>query len=329
MTRTFARLCIAVLLGAPLLLGSAPVASADGDGSTTGPDTPAGASRATEARVAHRVVWDQFRAGRSGIHLRSARPDGTDVRNVYDAPAGFTTELTLSRDGRRVAFATCCRDSFPPLVVVPARGGRVVTPLAHHPRIYIVGGIGWSPDGTRIAFEGTVAAGRQTVTSLWTIRPDGTDLRRIVTLTGGGSFINRALAWTRAGILYSDGNDLRSARAGRTHLVLRHVDSVRISGDGRRIITRRLVHGILSYWVGRPDGTSQRRILDLDYSGQGTWFSEVTPSYDSSSVLAFRETRAGDGEPDIDQVVTWPLHDDPSSARTLGFLGGNSTVTWN
>lgn len=331
MTRTLIRLGIAALVGGALFLACSPAMSTGGDQPGHTPAiavTRSTAERTVAASVTHRVVWDQFRQGRSGIHLRSANRDGTHIRRVYDAPAGFTTQLTLSRDGRRVAFATCCRKSFPPMVVVPTRGGPTLRPLAHHPEIYAVGGIGWSPDGTRLAFEGTVATRHRAITSLWTVRTDGTRLRRVVRLTTAGSFINPALAWTRAGILYSDGNDLRSARSGTTHLVLRHVDIVRISGDGRHIITRRETSNGYSFWAGHPDGTDQHRFLATGPPGEETFFAEVTPSFDGMSVLAFRETPNGNTG-DTDQVVTWTLGDDPSSARVLKFLGSNSTVTWN
>ena len=51
--------------------------------------------------------------------------------------------------------------------------------------------------------------------------------------------IGEALAGTRDGILYSDYRNLRSAKAGESHLVMRRVRSVRISGDGEHIVTER------------------------------------------------------------------------------------------
>ena len=65
------------------------------------------------------------------------------------------------------------------------------------------------------------------------------------------------LVWTRHGITYvSDKHNLRIIRHGASHLVLRHVLAVRISGNGQHIVTWRATgpgHPE-SIWYGDPDG---------------------------------------------------------------------------
>lgn len=152
--------------------------------------------RGTDADVVHRVVWDQWRRGRKGIHLRSALLDGTDRRPVYDSRRGWTLELSLDRSGQRVAFAPCCRSELPTMVVAPVLGGEAFEPLKNHPRIYAVGGIGWSPDGRRIAFEGWHGKAPDHHKSIWTIRPDGSGLRNVLDRPRGRFDASPSLAWT-------------------------------------------------------------------------------------------------------------------------------------
>ena len=233
-------------------------------------------------------MWDAYQPRRWGIHLRSANPDGTERRRTYDLDLGFTTDLVLSRDGGRVAFSTCCRATIPQIVIAPVDGGSALDPMAHHPEI-TVGGVGWSPDGRRIAFEGVTGEYPNRVNHLWTIRPDGTGLRHVLNLgrLGETFIINDALAWTPAGILYSDGRNLRSAKAGESRLVMRRVSSVRISGDGRHIVTVRHQRegAARAVWFGNPDGTDQRRVIAPFTPGEDTYYDAVTPNFDGTALV--------------------------------------------
>jgi hypothetical protein len=216
--------------------------------------------------------------------------------------------------------------------VVPVDGGTAVNPLAQHPEIDAVGGIGWSPDGRRLAFEGTKGNYPNRRTYLWTIRPDGTGLRRLFDFgrVDDYLYINDALAWTRNGILYSDGRNLRSVKAGESRLVLRRVSSVRISGDGRHIVTTRYREDGGAIWMGSPDGTDQHRILSFGEPWADTTYDNVTPNYDGSALLAYRSTPEGDdGQPGHDEVVTWPVADGPESATVIDVVDGNFTSSWN
>lgn len=293
---------------------------------SAGPSGPTPSPAA--AKPIHRVVWDAYADGGSGTHLRSARPDGTGLRKIYDSPNGFITQLTLDRAGRRVAFAPCCKDKFPKLVVVPVAGGKALRPLAHHRKIYAVGGIGWSADGSRLAFEGWTEVGGKPRSSLWTVRPNGSGLRKVVDLPRRGQpVINVALAWTRAGIVYSDGTNLRVASRGKTRLLMRAVRAVRISGDGSRLFLLRTINGRDSIWSSAPNGSGKRREFLAGDPGAEVAFSMVTPNYNGSQLLAVRWGPGGGTEGD--QVVTWKLRDGEGSAVPLPFAKGDYTATWN
>lgn len=315
------------MLATALLLSSALSSATAADPDST---EAAGSAedRAAPMPVVHRLVWDQYRAGRRGIHLRSVRMNGTGVRRVYDSRRGFTTDLTLDRAGRRVAFSPCCNAHDPVLVVARVRGGTPLKPLAHHPRIDAVGGIGWSPNGRRIAFEGTTGTYPDRVTYLWTVRPNGTGLRRIYDLGSveDNLFINDALAWTREGILYSDGRNLRLVKGGESTIILRRVRSVRISGDGSRIVTERWRDNSRSVWIGAPDGSDQHRLFTQGDPVHVETFYEVTPNYDASALLAYRMSGGDDG---TDAIVTWLTETSPTTATVVEPIGYAPTATWN
>lgn len=313
------------------LLVCAPVVVAAGSTPTVAAPA-AGPERIAAPKVAHRVVWDHYRRGVKGIHLRSARADGTGVRRIYDLPKGFTLALTMDGAGRRVAFATCCSDRLPQLVVVPVRGGRPVEPLARHPHLVAVGGIGWSPDGRRLAFEAVSERNGERVHGIWTVRLDGRGLTQVLVLPSPDEhhpvIINDALGWTRDGILYSDGTNLHSARAGRSTIVMRNVQSVRITGDHRRIVVERRRGERSSTWIAAADGGHPRRLLGNGESGVTTAYYDVTPNYDGTALLALRARPTPDGPDDTD-VITWSVDRKVRSATELPVIDGNSTFTWN
>ncbi|HVS84044.1 MAG TPA: hypothetical protein VHD91_00265 [Gaiellaceae bacterium] len=117
--------------------------------------------------------------------IRTAKPDGSDVRNLGRELGFIPGSLAWSRGGR-LAFL-----QQPPtggaLTLVVADG----TTLVRHPlgKLWpspLSGGLAWSPDGTRLAFTATDA---RSISDVWTVAPDGTHLRRVtrgVGAVGGG-----------------------------------------------------------------------------------------------------------------------------------------------
>ena len=327
-----ARVARAAALILPLVCGLTLQGTATGRTSAAPAAPPADPTPVarSEKTVVHRVVWDEFVPSRGGLHLRTALLDGSGSKRLYDIRRGFTTQLTLDRLGRRVAFATCCRADLPKLVVVRLRDGKVVKPLARHPAFYAVGGIGWSPSGRRIAFEGFVQRGQTRTEALWTVRPDGTGLRRVIGLDGiheSWVFVNPALAWTRRGILYSDGVDLRVASAGSSQVLLPRVNWVRISGDGRHLVMERPGKQRLSIWTAAPDASNARRLFGWQAGpdAQGRYYRDVTPDFGGRRLLAYVDRR---GWPSS-KVVVWKVADGRSSGRVLDFLADDYVFAWN
>ena len=310
---------LAIILFAFLLSPSASRAS------TARPiDQPSPSPAESRGQVVHRVVWDDFAASDRGIHLDSANIDGTNRRSVYDQPRGFTMYLTMDPSGTHVAFSTCCRDEFPALVVVPVLGGKALKPLAHHRDIYFVGGIGWSPDGKRLAFEGSTRSDQKT--PLWTVKPDGTQLRHVLTLRN--RYINPELAWTPKGILYSDGRDMRRAAGGSSHVVMSHVWSLRMSGDGQHILTNRIKDGKRSVWYSATDGTARVRLYGMNKARDANYWGPSL-NFAGTQVLALRVTRRELGKPDVYDVVTWDVAGPPEAATSLPWIEGNPFPDWN
>lgn len=317
-----------VLLTVLLTLSSLP-ATASGT-ETTSPTTG----------ITHRIVWDEYLEGQNGVHLRTAAPDGSDPRRLYDTEIGFTLDLTLNHRGDHVAFAECCRVGFRRLTVVDVNDGTVLDPLAEHRRaIWSVRAIGFSPDDTRIAFEATSKnrEGEGTLAALWTVGVDGSGLQRVLSLPwdpdGGIVRHNPALVWTADGILYSDGSDLRLAtlpedpsEEGSSSVVIPHVLQVRGSGDGGSIVTMRSAgEGHYAAWISAPDGSAARRLFRRPSGFEKPRITNVTPNYVGSHVIALRHSLGR--RPDA--ILAWPVDGSPAQARELPLPEPWATVTWN
>lgn len=315
----------------PLAAAGTNVAVANTPHSLTQPRT------ATAPRVLHRVVWADATPHHPGIRLSSARVDGSGVRHIFSTKRGSVLYLSLDRKGRRVAFApwNTWYDShpLPVLEVASVLGGKVWRPLASYPSKFDwVIGIGWSPSGRRLAFEGGTfnADGTAARTSaLWTVRLNGTGLHRVMTIPQPSSE-DSPLAWTRQGILYVNAKyQLRVARQGASHLVLRHVLAVRISGNGQHIVTWRgslRAPGYQSIWYSDPDGSHRHRIARWPLTkgtpppGTPPGYFYATPNYDGSRILAER---------DIGPFVSWREANGPDTASEIAVVGANYPATWN
>jgi Tol biopolymer transport system component len=139
---------------------------------------PAAGGAATELHISGyspswgptRIAWIDF--GTNPTSLWTAKPDGTDRREVAD---GDIRSPAWSHDGR-LAYL----DGFTAAVIVDgASTHRVPLPFAD------VTSLGWSPDGTRfvVAARGAGTA----VPDIYTLRTDGTEVRRLTTDLVAGS----------------------------------------------------------------------------------------------------------------------------------------------
>jgi Tol biopolymer transport system component len=146
------------------------------------------------------------------------RPDGTNLRRVAQAPAGFHSDPAWSPDGRRIAFTAGNGLEFGGELYVMDADGSHVRRLARVAEV--VWSPQWSPDGRLLAVNGLNSCGRGCETNaVYVLGSDGRNVRKVVE---GGS---RSLAWS------PDGRELVLA-----------LDSI-FTLDLRSGTTREIVHG--------------------------------------------------------------------------------------
>jgi len=131
----------------------------------------------------------------AGYDIFTARPDGSDLRRLTDAP-GYDAEATVSVDGQWVVF-TSVRDGDLELYTMHPDGS-AVRRLTHE--IGYDGGAYFSHDGKWICYRGDHPADsaavadyrallaqnlvRPTTMNLWVMRADGSDPRQVTHLAG-------------------------------------------------------------------------------------------------------------------------------------------------
>ena len=314
------RRSIGLLVAAALLVPATPAPAV-----TPRPDTP-------RAEVLHRVVWDQYET--KGTHLWSANPDGSDARKIYVRPVGFVEDVTLNRQGTEAAVApVALRATRAALVVVDVMGGsRPQNLLADHPEIYFVGGIGWSPSGHKLVFEGSIDHGSAGLHEyLFTVRRDGTRLRRIAALGRitevDPGVISNALAWTRSGVLYRDRAGLQLLSHGKTRTLVPGRFRQQITGDGTWLYLERLRNGRQEFWRLHPDGSGVELLYRMGEPGDGhPYVYDWAPSYDGSQMLSYLDTGGYASEY---HVVTHDATRAPSSTDPTLPFSGIGAITWN
>jgi Tol biopolymer transport system component len=159
-------------------------------------DSPVHYSRIAFSPDGSRIAFDNFLRGEYGIE--TADPDGSDIVRLTDGVND--SWASWSPDGTRILFSSTrydpsieqCLPGFPheyrcrtDIYVMDADGSDVIR-LTDDPAGEFMAR--WSPDGSRIAFvrEGDLRAG--TYEAVYTMLPDGTDVRRISSGDGGSDF---------------------------------------------------------------------------------------------------------------------------------------------
>jgi dipeptidyl aminopeptidase/acylaminoacyl peptidase len=160
------------------------------------------------------------------------------------AKVGLCASPSFSPDGRRIAFVSDI-GGLPQVWIVAAEGGwpEPVTALDDP-----IGSVLWSPAGDRLAF--TLAPGGGMNAQIYTVRPDGTDLRR---LTDGGKATNNLGGWSHDGRALLVASNRRTPASMDAYLIgpeggeWRLVAEVRgmgglvdVSRDGRFAVINRL-----------------------------------------------------------------------------------------
>jgi TolB protein len=193
----------------------------------------AGAAMPTFAAPAHattpgsngRIVFTRYNPAVDDGAIYTANPDGTDVREIYPGPAEAPR---WSPDGSRLAFA-CFQNNgeFVRNCTMNPDGSGVVQLFLATTLNQGVGG--WSPDSTRLAFEGWDDVHPEDTPGVFTMRAaDGGDLTRVTTNPYGDHDIPTDYAPDGARLLFIRGN----APLGRSALFVVNVD-----GGGLRQLT--------------------------------------------------------------------------------------------
>jgi len=147
------------------------------------------ADRVSWSRDGRRLVFHALVPGVGGTAIFTSNPDGTGLRQVSSRPEGASSwSPSFSPDGSRIVFE---RYGYLWIVAADGTGEHVLSTAfdAHVPA--------WSPDGSRIAFQSSGPTG--TVIGegldLYSVRPDGTDLRRLTSGRGNDT----GAAWSPDG----------------------------------------------------------------------------------------------------------------------------------
>ncbi|GAB3774345.1 hypothetical protein FB382_003728 [Nocardioides ginsengisegetis] len=281
-------------------------------------------------QVAHRVVWDARHRG--GYELWSSTVAGKNKVKLASSAKGYVANLALSPDGSRLAFAPDFHARRSPLLLTRSTGGSVVNLLVRHRRFESIGSIGWSRNGRRLVFEGSIDApstGSFYPTYLWTIHADGSQLHRRALLDSGqgaGVQLYGDLWWSAAGIIYSDGIDIRLLREGRSTVLIRRGHQMYISGNGHWLVFRRFGRNSDSQaiWRAHPDGSHLERLMSWPETPVG-YDAGWVPNYDGSRLLGTRVADLGQGRT---ETVTYRPHS-PHHPHVFEADGAAWTVDWN
>ena len=116
-----------------------------------------------------RIAWTDIFTNPTSVW--TAKPDGTDRKEVA---GGDVKSPAWSRDGR-LAYL----DGMTPVIVNGASVTKVRLPFQQ------VTSVGWSPDGTRFVVAARAAGAASP--DVYTLRTDGTDVKRLTTELDAGS----------------------------------------------------------------------------------------------------------------------------------------------
>ena len=288
-------------------------------------------SRGERSEVLHRVVWDASRRQGPKIKIVSAELDGSDRKVLYRRNRGFVLDLTLNREGTRVAMAPFRPRGRALLVVADVRSGEHTDVLADARRFELIGGIGWSPNGRRLVFEGGVQETSGYAEYLWTIKQDGTDLKRLNKLqwdVDSGEGFSNAVAWRKRGIYHLNDRGLVVLRDGKDRLLVRNARRLYISGNGRWLFVHRGT-GMGSYRRLRPSGEGLKRIVSkISPNPRMGYMMPIVPDYSGRRLLTRADGPRGGGiSPStfVHPATRAPRPSDPQ----LQFTDSAYVVTWN
>lgn len=164
------------------------VMAADGSNIRAIPGAPG--TNPSWSPVGDRIAFVRFVPPSSGNAIFSIRADGSELTPLTELALGsYDDHPQWSPDGRRIVYSgggdKCPRRLF---LVNSDGSGEASLDQSLPPGAACAGEPSWSPDGSRIAFRLTFGGERRDVDSgIYTIRPEGTDLRALLFDQSAGS----------------------------------------------------------------------------------------------------------------------------------------------
>lgn len=273
--------------------------------------------------------------GRPMKDIYSIATDGTGAENLTQDPAFVYAGLSLSPDGRQLAFATGCDVR---VMNVDGSDARQLTNRGAEREDGCNGGARWSPDGTRIAFISNRA---ETGYHVYVMDDDGDNVRRVSRALDGTDLGNVVvLSWTPRGqVVFQTSRTVDGAWDRRVYVV--DPDGTRLlplfdragditpawSPDGSHVAFIRDADGVRRLHLMQADGSGERPLTnhageDRLPGAQSVVGAEYDPWSPDGSHLAFE--RNADGEWGI-----YLLDADGSNLRRLTNRPGDQFNGWS
>ena len=190
-------------------------------------------------RVAFTVAWYPEGSSQMDGDIYVATIDGGNLRRLTTAE-GMDDHPAWSPDGTRIAF-TSFRSGHGDIWVMGANGtGQTNLTNDFLPATSFEHSPAWSPDGSRIAYSSDID--NFAYVKLWTMRPDGSDKRRVLPATAGTDVIDMEPSWS------PDGSKLAFRRIGNGD------SDILIATLSTQAVTRLHMDGVQTYPSWSPDG---------------------------------------------------------------------------